>query len=266
VELRSLASGSSGNAYLVQHGETALLIDAGISGRRLDLMLRHEGIVPGLLNGILVTHEHADHIRGVAQIARKFGAPLYGSLGTLRAMGLSHQLDWRSISTGEPVAMGSLDVIPIGVPHDAAEPLVYRIQCAGAALAIATDFGSPTPELESAFRDLDLLVLEANHDEDWLWRGHYPWSLKKRVASERGHISNETAAEILIRLGIRAPSTVWLAHLSAQNNAPSHALSVVSSMIARAGMPLIDLHVAERDTPSLRWRSDAVTRQLVLGI
>jgi phosphoribosyl 1,2-cyclic phosphodiesterase len=264
VELRSLASGSSGNAYLVRDGREAILVDAGISARRLEAMLWEEGLNPASLRGIVLTHEHSDHARGVWQMTVRFGLPVYASIGTFRALGSPPEIDWRRLDGGRATSIGPIDVVPVNVPHDAEEPFVFRFESDHMCAAIATDFGSPTAALDEAFRDLDLLVLEANHDEDWLWRGSYPWSLKKRVASDVGHISNVTAGQIIARLGVRAPRQVWLAHLSQQNNAPAHALQVVSKALSRAGLGSVKLTVAERDRPSLRWSSNGVMRQLAL--
>ena len=265
MELRSLVSGSSGNAYLVRDGQSALLVDVGLSARRLEALLCAEGLNPASILGLVVTHEHADHARGVKPFAARFGLPVYASAGTFRALGSPPDLDWRRLIGGVPTAIGSIDVLPVDVPHDAAEPFVFRFEAEHCSAAIATDFGSPTDGIRDAFRGLDLLVLEANHDVDWLWRGGYPWSLKQRVASDLGHISNETAAKILTGLGIRAPRAVWLAHLSKHNNAPDHALRIVGKALARAGLGKVDLLVAERDRPSLRWSSEGVTRQLALN-
>ena len=228
-------------------------------------MLCAEGLNPGALMGIVLTHEHADHARGTLQLATRFQLPVFTSTGTFRALGSPEQLDWRRLTAGVPTSVGAIDVIPVPVPHDAAEPFVFRFESAHFAAAIATDFGSPTEAIREAFRCLDLLVLEANHDVDWLWRGGYPWSLKKRVASDFGHISNETCARIITSLKARAPRSVWLAHISMQNNAPEHALQIVSKALARAGLGGIDVSVAERHHPSLLWRSEGVTRQLAFG-
>lgn len=265
MELRSLASGSSGNAYLVRDGRTAILVDAGLSARRLEAMLWAEALNPGSLAGIVLTHEHADHARGTKQLATRFNIPVYASAGTFRALGSPEDVDWRALTREVPTSIGSIDVIPIHVPHDAAEPFVFRLETEHFAAAIATDFGSPTDAIRNAFRGLDLLVLEANHDEDWLWRGSYPWTLKKRVASDYGHISNETAAHIVTSLGIRAPRELWLAHLSQQNNAPEHALRIVRRALKGAGLGSVEVTVAERHRPSLRWRSEGLTRQLALN-
>jgi phosphoribosyl 1,2-cyclic phosphodiesterase len=199
------------------------------------------------------------------QLATRFQLPVFTSTGTFRALGSPGEIDWRRLVAGVPSSIGPIDVIPVIVPHDAAEPFVFRFEMEHFSAAIATDFGSPTDAIREAFRGLDVLVLEANHDEDWLWRGSYPWSLKKRVASDFGHISNETAARIITSLGIRAPRSVWLAHISMQNNAPQHARQVVGKMLGKAGLGNIDLQVAERHHPSLRWRSEGLTRQLALG-
>jgi phosphoribosyl 1,2-cyclic phosphodiesterase len=228
-------------------------------------MIRAEGLDPQSLLGVVLTHEHSDHSRGVMQLSALFGLPIYASAGTFRALGSPPSLDWRRLEGGKITSIGSIDVVPVQIPHDAAEPFIYRFESDHSSAAIATDFGSATDALNEAFRDLDVLVLEANHDESWLWKGGYPWSLKKRVASDHGHISNDTAGRILARLGTRAPREVWLAHISKQNNAPEHALRVVGSALKRAGLGYVQLMAAEPDRPSLRWSSAGIARQLTLS-
>ena len=176
MELRSLASGSSGNACLVRNGGEAILVDAGISARRLETMILAEGLNPQSLLGVVLTHEHSDHSRGITQLSALFGLPIYASAGTFRALGSPPNLDWRRLEGGKITSIGSIDVVPVQIPHDAAEPFVYRFESDQTSAAIATDFGSATDALDEAFRDLDVLVLEANHDESWLWKGGYPWS------------------------------------------------------------------------------------------
>jgi phosphoribosyl 1,2-cyclic phosphodiesterase len=266
MQVRALASGSSGNAYLIRSGDSAILVDAGISARRLATMLKHEHVRPGDLIGILVSHEHSDHVRGAAQLATMFQAPVVSTLGTFRASNLDGATHWVSISRSASISLGPFDVHTIPVQHDAEEPCAFRVSADGAQVAIATDFGEPTDGLVELIEDLDLLVLESNHDEDRLWRGSYPWFLKKRVAGTHGHISNETAGSMLVELRDRTPTDVWLAHLSKHNNSPDLALGTVQAALRREGLRKPSIQVAERDRPSLEWSSTARTRQLVLGL
>jgi len=241
-------------------------VDAGISGRRLTAALERAGLRPGDLLGILVSHEHADHVRGAAQLAATFQAPVVSTVGTFNASSLSASTPWISVRRSSTISLGPFEVHTIPVQHDAEEPCAFRVSADGVHVAIATDFGQPTDGLVEMIEDLDLLVLESNHDEDWLWRGSYPWYLKKRVAGDHGHISNETAAAMLVGLRERAPGSVWLAHLSKHNNSPKLALSTVQAALRREGHRGRDVEVADRDHPSLRWTSAARVRQLVLGL
>lgn len=266
MDVRALASGSSGNAYLIKSGASAILVDAGISARRLTLMLKQEGVHTGDLLGILVTHEHSDHVRGAAQLSAAFEAPVVSTLGTFRASRLDATTPCISVSRSSSISLGPFEIHIIPVQHDAEEPCAFRIGADGAHIAIATDFGQPTEGLVEMIEDLDLLVLESNYDEDRLWRGSYPWFLKQRVAGNHGHISNATAASMLIHLQERRPEAVWLAHLSKHNNSPDIARGTVLAALRREGHPKLALDVAERDRPSLEWSSAARVKQLVLGL
>ena len=249
-----LFSGSSGNAVYVGTDKTKILIDAGLSGAKVTAELGKIGVTPGELSAILVTHEHADHISGVGVLSRRYHLPVYATLGTWAAM--SAKLGAIDVGcriefeAGEDFSIGDLDIRPFPIPHDAADPVGYAVSAAGAKVAVATDIGvvreSWLRELEGA----DVLLLEANHDVDTLKAGRYPYELKRRILSNRGHLSNDdagAAAAEMVRRGVRV---IVLGHLSGENNFPELAYASVACVLEQAGIrPGQDvmLSVARRD-------------------
>ncbi|MCF2661939.1 MBL fold metallo-hydrolase [Pseudoflavonifractor phocaeensis] len=234
----TLASGSSGNAALVSCGRTHILLDAGISARRITTGLRSLGVAPEELSAVLVTHEHHDHINGLAVLTKKLRVPIVSSAPTCRQ--ICYKVPFvddlvRAQEPGTGVRLGELWVESFSTPHDAAGSVGYSITGDGCRLVLCTDLGYITPEVKQAVRGCDLLVCEANHDEDWVRSGPYPYSLKQRILGDRGHLSNEAGAE-LAALGVESGArTVVLAHLSAQNNTPARARQVAVRRLAALG-------------------------------
>ena len=234
----TLASGSSGNAALVSCGRTHILLDAGISARRITTGLRSLGVAPEELSAVLVTHEHHDHINGLAVLTKKLRVPIVSSAPTCRQV--CYKVPFvddlvRAQEPGTGVQLGELWVESFSTPHDAAGSVGYSITGDGCRLVLCTDLGYITPEVKQAVRGCDLLVCEANHDEDWVRSGPYPYSLKQRILGDRGHLSNEAGAE-LAALGVESGArTVVLAHLSAQNNTPARARQVAVRRLAALG-------------------------------
>lgn len=249
MEITTLASGSSGNCILVSHGGTHLLVDCGISCLRIKRALAALGISPGALTGILITHEHSDHISGLATLFKQYHLPVYCSPGTGR------QLVYRiaflgevlhPVTPGEPFALGGLTVHPFATPHDAAESVGYTF-CDGAhKAAICTDLGVVTSVVEQAVCGCDFLLVESNHDPDWVVDGPYPWHLKQRILGQQGHLSNAACAEFVSRVGAK---TVVLAHLSAENNSPSLALQTVRAAVGEG----VTVEVAPRSETGRRY-------------
>ena len=239
LEVRTLASGSSGNCLLVRGGGTSVLVDAGISCRRIVNALRELGVEPQELAGVLITHEHADHIAGLATLTKQYRLPVYASRGTgwelCRRIAFVEDL-LRPFEPGAAFQSGDLEVTSFPTPHDAAQSVGYVLSHGGKRAAVATDLGHVTPEVERAVRGVDLLVCEANHDVEWVRsNGRYPYPLKARILGDRGHLSNEAGAELAwtaVEGGARA---VVLAHLSHENNTPARALEVVGGVLARRG-------------------------------
>lgn len=217
-----LGSGSSGNATLIEAGATRLLIDAGLGPRDLAERLTAAGVDPASLDAILISHEHGDHARGAASFSRRWGVPLATTAGTDAALGLDPDKipAIRRLLPGSPERFGAVQVRPVPVPHDAGEPVAFVVEVGGRRLGHATDLGHMTRGLVSAFRHCDALLIESNHDPALLRQGPYPWSLKERILSPLGHLSNRDVARYLqTGLGHEC-RTVVLAHLSEKNNHP----------------------------------------------
>ena len=238
LEVCTLASGSSGNCLLVRAGRTSLLVDAGISCRRIVNALKALGVEPGSLSGVLVTHEHSDHIAGLATLTKQFRLPVYASRGTgwelCRRIAFVEEL-LRPVEPGARFQVGELEAESFPTPHDAAQSVGYVLSDGEKRAAVATDLGYVTPEAERAARGADLLVCEANHDVEWLRSGPYPYALKARILGDRGHLSNEAGAELAWAAVEGGARTVVLAHLSHENNTPARALEVVGDSLERRG-------------------------------
>ena len=254
IYVKALASGSSGNALLVRAGDVALLIDAGLPGRRLTALLRSHNVRPGGLAGIMVSHEHADHVCGAAALARLYRAPIVANHATLAQLQTSPHVATSALPTGATRCFGNLEVSTFPVPHDARDPVGFALAYDGWRMCIATDVGYDCPELEPHIAGADLVVLEANHDVETLRTGSYPWPLKHRILGNGGHLSNDQAGRLLERAFACAPRRrrwVWLAHLSAENNTPRKAHEQIALRLDLAGLlPQADLSVARRDVPS----------------
>ena len=228
----TLASGSSGNCILVSHGATHLLVDAGISCRRIKNALAGLGLTPGELTAILITHEHSDHISGLATLFKQFHLPVWCSAGTGRQ--LAYRIAFleevlHTFTPGDTFPLGNLTVTSFATSHDAADSVGYTFTDGVRKAAIVTDLGVVTPVVEDCVRGSDLLVAEANHDPGMLMDGPYPPYLKQRILGARGHLSNAACADLARHSGAK---TVVLAHLSAENNRPSLALETVRSNLS----------------------------------
>ena len=235
----TLASGSAGNALLVSGGGTHILIDAGISCRRITTSLRELGVDPGALSAVLITHEHTDHVAGLATLTRQLGLPVYTAAGTGRALCRSNpQLEdhLHTFSAGAGLQIGALWCRSFSTCHDAADSVGYTITLEGCTLAVATDLGHLTSEVLQAVLGAQAVVAEANHDEDWLREGPYPYYLKQRILSDRGHLSNEAGAELAARAVEAGARTVVLAHLSAENNTPARAMDAARQRLLQSGV------------------------------
>lgn len=239
----SLASGSSGNCYVVRSQSTAVLIDAGISARRIKKGLSALSMDLNDLDGVLITHEHSDHICGLRTLAKASRTCIYANPDTFLGMDVELAEDRCScFATGDTFHIGDLSIRTFSVSHDAADPVGYSIGFGGRNIVIVTDTGIVDRSLLQEICDADILVLESNHDEHILRMGDYPWFLKQRILGEQGHLSNEAAAYALAEVLNRERSTgqrkfrrILLAHLSQKNNFPEIAVATMENILEEQG-------------------------------
>ncbi len=274
----SLGSGSSGNSLFVEagpQGRTKLLVDAGLTGRVLIDRLRKLDITPTELQGVLLTHEHSDHTIGVSTLMKRYTIPVIADPRTYNAVQESSRSGmWRTdsgnltLNTSSPIietdsfalanenavlplpvgshrTVGDIEITSFPISHDAIAPCGYLLEAGGCRICIVTDSGEVTPEMLAVMEHADLLILESNHDRDRLIRGPYPQHLKKRILSSTGHLSNEQAADAVIRTwrsdGVR---WLWLAHISKTNNTPSLALNSMRNYLQAANANLSQIHIS----------------------
>lgn len=260
MRLCSIASGSSGNCTYVGDDTTHLLVDTGISKKRIEQGLHTLGIKGEELGGILITHEHDDHIRGLGVFSRKYEIPIYATKGTIAGIcsqsklgrmpeGLLHE-----ISVDKSFFLGHLEVRPFSISHDAKEPSGYRIEDKDKAVAVATDMGMYDAYIVENLKGLNAVVLEANHDIHMLEVGPYPYPLKRRVMGEKGHLSNELSGRLLCDILHDDLQYVVLSHLSKENNYPELAYETVKLEVSIGDNPYkgedFPMMVAKRDTIS----------------
>ncbi len=265
MKVAVLGSGSSGNSTLVWAGHTKILVDAGFSGRDLARRLDRLGVACEDIAGIVISHDHGDHTKGMGVFARKYGTPLHMTARTQAACGKLLRgpetvIEYRP---GRTFHVGDVRVEPFVTVHDAADPVGVALvdECTGLRLGVATDLGRPTAQIRHALSGCDLLILEANHDEVLLHTSPYPVSVKRRIASSHGHLSNQAAARFACELLHPRLAGVVLAHLSNECNRPDLALAVVGTALKQAGWTGY-LAAAEQGEPSpildveeMRYRS-----------
>ena len=250
-----LFSGSSGNSVYVGAGSSAVLIDAGVSCARIVSELRVIGADPAGISAILITHEHSDHIKGAGIFARKFGTPIYATEGTWRAMAdkIGDVLPENRciIQPDTDFFIGDMNIQPFPTPHDAAESVGYVISTAdGARFGLATDIGCVRGGWLDAVRGCAAVLLESNYDPGMLQAGKYPYELKRRIMSRKGHLSNDDAAEAALSLIDSGARQLVLGHLSKENNFPELALRCCQLALLRDGVEDVQLCVANRDSNS----------------
>lgn len=227
-----LGSGSEGNALVVQTGHTTLLVDCGFSLRETEARLSRLGLAAAGLSGILVTHEHGDHVSGVARLARRYSLSVWLTHGTLLAQEQAFAgLDITEIDSHCAFSVAGMQVLPYPVPHDAREPVQFVLGDGARRLGVLTDAGHATQHVVDTLYGCDALVLECNHDETMLAEGSYPWHLKQRVGGQYGHLSNAAAAALLARLDHGRMQHVVAAHLSRKNNLPKLASAALADVI-----------------------------------
>ena len=233
MRFASLGSGSEGNSLVVQVGATVVMMDCGFSLAETELRLARAGLMPEDIAAILVTHEHSDHIGGVARFARKYKLPVWLTHGTAKVFDLGSRSNTliNFVDPHHAFSVGDLQVTPYFVPHDAFEPVQYVFSDGNARLGVLTDTGSITAHIEKTLSGCDALVLECNHDLDMLMSGPYPISLKKRVSSKFGHLDNATAASLLAGIDCSRLKHVFAAHLSRRNTLPTLATAALAGVL-----------------------------------
>ena len=262
MELCSIASGSSGNCICVGSDDCHVLIDAGISGKRIEAGLNANELKAGEMQGVLLTHEHIDHVAGLGVIARRYGIPIYATPGTIEAVKQVKSVGkidpelFCPITPGEKFTIGDLDIEAIPVSHDAAEPVAYKVKNGKKSLAVMTDLGYYDENIVEKMKNLDVLLLEANHDVHMLQVGSYPYPLKQRILGEKGHLSNELSGQLLGEVLHDHFNTVILGHLSKENNYAELAYETVRLEVTMGENPYkgddFPMYVAKRDAPSER--------------
>lgn len=262
MELFSIASGSSGNCIVTGDDSTHIMIDAGISGKRIEAGMNAMDFTTKDMAGIFVTHEHSDHIAGLGVIARKYHLPIYATEATIRqirntkSLGAIDDALYHVVRPDEVVNIGSLSVTPFSISHDAADPVAYRISNGNNTVAVCTDLGFYNDYIIEHLLNLDALLLESNHDIHMLEVGPYPYELKRRILGDRGHLSNENSGKLLCQLLHDNIKGILLGHLSKENNYPQLAYETVKLEVEIGDNPYhsndFNISVAPRDTVSER--------------
>jgi phosphoribosyl 1,2-cyclic phosphodiesterase len=241
----ALASGSRGNALLVEHDETLLLIDCGLPLKTLNARLASVGRELSDIDALLITHEHGDHSRGIGPVRRRRPIPLFTTPGTAQAV--TEITTFERLSCSRELRIGSIHVQPFPVPHDAREPCQFVFRAGRERLGLLTDTGHATPMIHQSLQSCDALAIEFNHDSWMLENGQYPESVKARVGSRLGHLNNEQAVELLAE--VMHPGLQWIAglHLSERNNSPERVREAAARVTDHSG---VELRLAAQDEPT----------------
>ena len=254
----SLYSGSSGNSIFIASDNTRVLIDAGLAGKKIDEALKHIGEEASSIDGIFITHEHIDHIKGVGVLSRKYDIPIYANDNTWAVMekniGKIKEHNIRIMDRRSSIAIKDLEIRSFNIPHDAIAPVGYTVSYAGKNASVVTDFGVFTEEIRDNIIDSDIILLESNHDVNMLRMGPYPYKLKLRVLGENGHLSNEDCGSAIVSLLKNdKKKQIVLGHLSGTNNHPDLAYQTVVDVLSANGIRPGDdviLQLASRHNPS----------------
>lgn len=253
MEVHILASGSDGNCAIVRDGETSVMIDAGLSCKRIVSLMGVHGIDPSEIRGILITHEHTDHVQGAGTSARRFDCPVYCNDRTFGAF-KPGKVDHVSIDTMKPFSIGTLSFLPMPTSHDAVDPCCYRFESSkGGVGVIATDTGYFTFPVKQALKDADIAVMESNYDKRMLDEGPYPYYLKKRIDGDHGHMSNILCGATVKEI-YEPEKKIFLAHLSRTNNIPDLARETVAE-VAGISKYRLDCLDGLEDTRILKCRA-----------
>ena len=252
IKFQSFGSGSSGNLYHITTDQGQIFIDAGIPIRKLRKLFREHGVSPAKVDGILVTHDHADHVRSVGALNKKEGIDVYATLLVSEGIKSNPAISQKplrekthAITKGDPFFLAGMKIVAFEVPHDSHDNVGYLVTYGDTRLCIVTDCGKPTEEIEHHISQASQLVLESNYDKDMLENGPYPLRLKRRITNGYGHLSNDLAAEIIHR-HCHHLKKVWLCHISDNNNSPELALAATKKMSGNIAIVALD-----REKPSV---------------
>ncbi|MBR6039711.1 MAG: MBL fold metallo-hydrolase [Clostridia bacterium] len=249
-----LCSGSSGNATYIEAGSARILIDAGLSCKRITELLQMIGVDPRTLSAILVTHEHIDHVRGVNILSKKYDLPVYANADTWSVL----KAPFKDVApknvcvfeSDRDFYLSGVRILPFSVPHDAIHAVGYTLFFGGHKVGVCTDLGHVDARILSILSGCDLLLFEANHDVDMLMAGSYPYLLKKRILSGSGHMNNDDCGRALVKLHETGVKNVILGHLSRENNYPALAMVAVRAALEGAGIDDMQLAIAAREEPT----------------
>lgn len=259
MNLYSIASGSSGNCIYVGNEETHLLVDVGISGKRVEAGLKDADIDPATLSGILITHEHSDHISGLGVMARRYQVPIYATAETMNAIFKTKSVGRipeelvRVIEPDQSFFIDEIEVTPFSISHDASNPVCYTFACKDSKVGVATDLGTYDDYIVKHLSGLNAVLLEANHDIHMLQVGGYPYVLKRRILGDLGHLSNDNSGRLICEIYHEKLHHIILGHLSKENNYPDLAFETVKYEINQNDSSILDhcnVFVARRDEPS----------------
>lgn len=260
MKLISIASGSSGNCIAISSESTLILIDTGISKKRIEEGLNQNDLTLQDVSGILITHEHSDHIGGLGVVSRKYNIPIYSTAGTLAgimntsSLGRIENTLFNEIYPDSQFSIGDLDIMPFRISHDANEPVAYRVYNGNSSVAVATDMGTYDDYIVDSLEGVNALLLEANHDIRMLQTGSYPYYLKQRILGNRGHLSNELSGQLLSSILHNGLKHVYLGHLSKENNYEKLAYEAVRMEITMSDNEYsaddFNIQVASRTEPS----------------
>lgn len=248
-----LGSGSGGNATLLQCGVKTLLIDAGLSAKQLVLRMERVGVDPEALDGILLTHEHSDHTRGLDVFLRKRNVPVYANAMTKEALqwGLKSTVQWKVFSTGQAFHIDTIEVYPFAIPHDAAEPVGFTLVADETKFGLVTDVGYTTQSMRMHLKEAHAIFVESNYDEGLLEADtKRPWSTKQRIASRHGHLSNVQAGELMAEVASTRLAHVVLGHLSSDCNTPEVAKKAVLKALNEQHFFDVEVYCASQNEPT----------------
>lgn len=260
MEFFSIASGSSGNCICAGNDTSHVMIDCGISGKRIEAGMNENDHTVSDMDALLLTHEHSDHISGLGVIARRYGLPIYATRGTIegvyscKSLGKIDRGLFHIIHADEEFSIGTLTIHPIAISHDAAEPVAYIVKDEKSSVGVVTDLGVYDDYIINSIKGLDALLLEANHDIRMLESGPYPYPLKQRILGDRGHLSNELSGQLLSKVLHDGMKHIMLGHLSRENNFEDLCLQTVSLEVTLGDNPYkagdFPITIAARDSVS----------------